>query len=577
MKNSKLYLLLFSFFIIVHMGYAQPPDVTIDGRGSRQVEPAHRLTVSPQVIDTVKPSAVASYPLLVYLYPTDIRLNPIKAAEIETTEKLRQLYPFYAKIGVGSGVMPLGQFVYNSTRSKGYQYRLKVDHVSSFASIKDRDNVAYAPANFDKTGVSLHGKIVDNRYMINGQLDYQNHGFNYYGIPSDTIDKSLIGQRFQKFGGKMGYVSDFGDSAVMNYAADLDYHYLQTASPLEDSLAEWRSAEHNAKFNIKGWYNYKSEEFYANLGLRFNDYSFGIEDSIVSSSLDSGRTRTNTIIDLKPGVLTQLMNNRFKLDLGFSMSVDIGEETKFYVYPQAEVKYSLFNDIFIPFAGIRGGLKQTSFSSLTQVNQFLAPSVVLANENNPYDIYGGIKGTLSKNMGFNVNVSFKKITNKALFVTDTLGEFRNKFALIYDTLNHTRIEASMFYQLDEKLKIDGLARYNSYETKNESFAWNLPTLEFQLRASYNLFDKFLLNIDGHIETGRKALVYELGEDVLEENDQYYVALGSIVDFNLGVSYRYNKRVTAFLELNNLASQRYNNWYNYPVQPIQVMGGVSFRF
>lgn len=577
MKNSKLYLLLFSFFVIVKIGYAQPPDVTIDGRGSRQVEPAYRLTVSPQVIDTVKPSAVASYPLLVYLYPTDIRLNPIKAAEIETTEKLRQLYPFYAKIGVGSGVMPLGQFVYNSTRSKGYQYRLKVDHVSSFASIKDRDNVAYAPANFDKTGVSLHGKIVDNRYMINGQLDYQNHGFNYYGIPSDTIDKSLIGQRFQKFGGKMGYVSDFGDSAVMNYAADLDYHYLQTASPLEDSLAEWRSAEHNAKFNIKGWYNYKSEEFYANLGLRFNDYSFGIEDSIVSSSLDSGRAMTNTIIDLKPGVLTQLMNNRFKLDLGFSMSVDIGKETKFYVYPQAEVKYSLFNDIFIPFAGIRGGLKQTSFSSLTQVNQFLAPSVVLANENNAYDIYGGIKGTLSKNMGFNVNASFKKITNKALFVTDTLGEFRNKFALIYDTLNHTRIEASMFYQLDEKLKIDGLARYNSYETKNEAFAWNLPTLEFQLRASYNLFDKFLLNIDGHIETGRKALVYESGDDVLEENDQYYVTLGSIVDFNLGVSYRYNKRVTAFLELNNLASQRYNNWYNYPVQPIQVMGGVSFRF
>ena len=73
------------------------------------------------------------------------------------------------------------------------------------------------------------------------------------------------------------------------------------------------------------------------------------------------------------------------------------------------------------------------------------------------------------------------------------------------------------------------------------------------------------------------MVYESGDDVLEENDQYYVTLGSIVDFNLGVSYRYNKRVTAFLELNNLASQRYNNWYNYPVQPIQVMGGVSFRF
>jgi outer membrane receptor protein involved in Fe transport len=271
------------------------------------------------------------------------------------------------------------------------------------------------------------------------------------------------------------------------------------------------------------------------------------------------------------------MDNRFKLDLGFSMAVDIADETKFYIYPQAEIKYSLFNDIFIPFAGIKGGLTQNSFTSLAGVNQFLAPSVVLSNENNPYDIFGGVKGTLSKKMGFNVNVSFKKITNKALFITDTLSALRNRFDLRYDTLNHTRIEASLFYQLDEKLKIDGLARYNSYETKNEAYAWNLPVLEFQLRAAYNLFDKFMLNLDGHIETGRKALVYQMIDGVEEADGQYYISLGSIVDFNLGVSYRYNKRITAFLQLNNIASQRYNDWYNYPVQPIQVMGGVSFRF
>lgn len=576
MRDSQLYLLLCFLFVLFQASYGQLPDVTIDGKGSRQVEPANRLTLSPQIINIVKPSAVASYPLLAYLYPTEITLTPIKAAEIETTEKLRQLYPFYAKIGMGSGIMPLGQFIYNSTRSKGYQYGVKVDHISSFAKIKDRNNIEYAPANYDRTGAKVYGKIVDNTYMINGELNYLNNGFNYYGIPSDTIDESVINQRFQRIGANLGYVSDFGDSAVMNYAVDLGYHYLHTSSP-EDSLEDWRIAEHNAKLNIKGWYNYKSEEFYANLGVRLNNYRFGVEDSIFSLAMDSGRFRTNTIIDFKPGVLTQLMDHRFKLDLSFSVALDIGEETKFFIYPQAEIKYSLFNDIFIPFAGIRGGLSQNSFSSLSQINQFLAPSVILLNENNPYDIYGGIKGTLSKRMGFNANVSFKKITNKAFFVTDTSSSLRNKFGLIYDTLNHTRIEASLFYQLDEKLKIDGLARFNSYETKNQAYAWNLPVLEFQLRAAYNLFDKFMFNLDGHIETGRKALVYEMIDDAQEIDGQYYLGLGGIVDFNFGVSYRYNKRVTAFLQLNNMLSQRYNDWYNYPVQPIQVMGGVSLRF
>ena len=363
----------------------------------------------------------------------------------------------------------------------------------------------------------------------------------------------------------------------MNYDVDLGYHYLQTALPFKDSLNEWRVAEHNARLNVKGWYNYKSEEFYANLGIRLNNYRFGVMDSIVSLPLDSGRARSNTIVDFKPGVLTQLMDNRFKLDIGLSMAIDIGEETEFFIYPKAEIKYSLFNDIFIPFAGIRGGLMQNSFSSLSQTNQFLAPSVRLLNENNPYDIYGGIKGTLSKRMGFNANVSFKKVTNKAFFVTDTMSSLRNKFGVIYDTLNHTRIEASIFYQLDEKLKIDGMARFNSYEALNQAYAWNLPVFEFQLRAAYNLFDKFMFNLDGHIETGRKALVYEMLDGATEIDGQYYIGLGGIVDFNLGISYRYNKRVTAFLQLNNMLSQRYNAWYNYPVQPIQVMGGVSLRF
>jgi outer membrane receptor protein involved in Fe transport len=201
----------------------------------------------------------------------------------------------------------------------------------------------------------------------------------------------------------------------------------------------------------------------------------------------------------------------------------------------------------------------------------------LANENNPYDIYGGIKGTLSKKMGFNVNASFKKITNKAFFKTDTLRVYQNTFDVFYDSLNHTRIEASIFYQLHEKLKIDGIARFNSYELKNHAYAPNLPILEFQLRGTYNLFDKFLLNMDGRIETGRKTLVYFPGDEVIEEDGQYYLNLGALVDFNLGIEYRYNKRITAFLQFNNMFSQRYYDWYNYPVQPIQVIGGVSFRF
>ena len=576
MKIKQTLILALWFLANALMASAQPPDVTIDGRGSREVEPSFRIAVLPQIIDSVKPSQVPSYPLLVYQQATQINLDKIKAAEIETSDKLKQLYPFYAKIGMGSGIMPIGQFVYNSTRSKGYHYGLTIDHLSSFGAVKNREGIEYAPANYDRTMASLYGKIVDNRYTLRGQIDYYNNGFNYYGIPTDTIQKSDINQRIQGIGGIVNYTSDFGLMEVMNYSIDLGYNYLFTKPPIEDTIVDWRTQEHNLNFKTKGWYNYRSETFYGIIGARFNSYQFGIEDSILSSS-NIGRLSNNTIIDVKPGVLTHLMDNKFKIDVGFALALDIAAENKLYIYPQVEIKYSLFNDIFIPFAGIGGGLTQNTFSRFSRENQYVNPSCPLSNENNPYDIYGGIKGTLSNKMGFNTNVSFKKITNKAFFKTDTNSIYNNTFELLYDSLNHTSFEASIFYQLDEKLKIDGLARFNSYELKNHAYAPNLPILEFQLRGSYNLFDKFIFNLDGKVETGRKAMVYEPGDDVIEEDNQYYLNLGSIVDFNFGVEYRYNKRITAFLQFNNMFSQRYYSWYNYPVQPIQIMGGVSFRF
>ena len=89
--------------------------------------------------------------------------------------------------------------------------------------------------------------------------------------------------------------------------------------------------------------------------------------------------------------------------------------------------------------------------------------------------------------------------------------------------------------------------------------------------------KFLFNLDVDIEHGRKALVFEDGEGVIEENGQLIQPLNFIIDANLGIEYRYSKRISAFVQLNNFASQSYQRWYNAPVQQFQVMGGVTFRF
>ena len=259
------------------------------------------------------------------------------------------------------------------------------------------------------------------------------------------------------------------------------------------------------------------------------------------------------------------------------MVVDVHETTSAYVYPLAEIKYSMFNDIFIPYAGIRGGLIQNSFKSLTQENEFIRPNIELRNEKTPIDFYGGIKGTLSKRISFDANFSYANIKDKALFVTDTIQSLGNKFNVIYDTMNVAKVEASISYQLKEKIKFDGIGRYYSYSVLNNSYAWNLPQFQFILRGTYNLYDKFIFNLDLNLEEGRRALASANDIEATLENEQRITKLGFLSDLNLGVEYRYNKRISAFVEFNNLASQKYKRWYNTPVHAFQVLGGVTFRF
>jgi len=570
---TKIFLLVFCIMLTM-ISYALPPDVVVDGKGKREIEPSSRILEFPRIIDTVESAAVSSYPLLVFQKATKIILDTIQIATVETTEKIKQLYPFYTRIALGSKLMPLGEFYYNSTRSRVYHYGAHIKHLSSFGNIK-RGDIVFPNGQFDHTDVLLFGKINQSSFNLGAKLHYLNDGFHFYGLPDSVVsDDKTIAQRYQNLGADFEFIGNRGDTSTVNYKIMTGFNFLGTKKPIIDSLSDWRAKENQFYLNTKGWYNYKSETFYVNLGLRRNAYRYGIADSTLNPS-DSGLVTNNTIIDFQPGILTQLFQNKFKVDVGLALSIDIQKKTKVYIYPQVEIKYSLFNDIFIPFVGIRGGLKQNSLRTFSSENPYLISNLTIQNEHNPNEIYAGFKGTLSSKLSFNINGSSSRILNRALYVSDSSAF--NKFNVIYDTINITKLEASGSYQQNEKFKVDLIGRFCSYQTKNEAFAWNLPQFQFILRGSYNLYDKFLVNLSAKIETGRKAKVYGPGEDIIEKNEQFAKPLGALVDINFGLEYRYNTRVSAFLQINNLASQQYYRWYNYPVQPIQVMAGVTARF
>lgn len=566
---------LIIFGLLVSMTSFGQADVILQGNFKREIDVAQRIGSQPTVIDTVIPEPNINYPLLSLMYDAQTGIKSIEPATIRIKEKLPQLYNTYVKLGVGTELMPLGEVYWDATRSRKFMYGAHVKHLSSFGNIPD-----YERSTFDRTGVQLYGGINDRKYKLRGDLHYRNQGLHYYAIqaPLDSLGRDTTAQRYQDVGFAASFASDAKiDTFHIDYNLGLKYNFFNTRkNPLQD-YEDWRSREHFVQIDGSGEYALGTEIYRLDAYLKYNDYQYGVPgDSI--NSLDTAIATQNAILSLKPTIRTYLWNYRLKAKVGLDIVADgMNGNTTPHIYPLAEVKLSLFNDIFIPYVGLRGGLEQTTLKSLASENEFIRPNLQLLNEDKPYEFYGGFKGTMSKRIGFNISAAYGRIRNKALFVTDTTYSPGNKFNVIYDSMNVMTIEGALTYQAREKLKIDLIGRYNSYELETNAYAWNLPTFQFITRAHYNLYDKLLVNLDFDLETGRKGLAYGPGEDIEEESGQYFKSFSTIYDINLGIEYRYTPRLSAFVQFNNIASQRYMRWYNAPVHSLQVLGGLTFRF
>jgi hypothetical protein len=570
MKNvMKYYLVLLCLWSTVAMSQGGGDVHEIISVAERPISPSYRITEKPTIIDTVIPIPKINYPLLMRNMETDINLNQIGASRIKIVDKLDKLYPAYIKLGLGNYTSPLAEFYYNSRRNRRTNLGVHLNHFSSWKDLPD-----LSPSAYDQTTGKLFGEFFTTNFKIESEIDYLNNGYHFYGI-TDTTDfftDDSLSNRVQGIGAAVK-LSNYSrkDSAKLLWTVKSDYMLFHEFMPY------WGSVDKNARnqnFMIGADFKYKlNKNVYAlDFDWRYNRYKYAELDGTMSWN-DRFNER-NANVHLRPTISTY--GDKWKVVYGLDLTFDFPYNVLnnvFNVVPVIEAKYSLFNDIFIPYVGIDGGVTQNTFYTLNRANPYILSGTDLLNEK-LFNVYGGIKGTISKTISFNATAYVKSYKNKALFVNDTIFSDLNRFNVIYDDLSVFGVSGSMSYQKNEKLKIDAIAEYNKYTTSNEAYAWHLPEFKMTLRGSYNLFEKIYAKADFTLETGRKS-----PENMFNTTDPTTTAvdLGVIADANLHLEYRYNSRVSAFIQFNNIAGQKYSRWYKYRVQGFQVLGGITVGF
>ncbi|NQY66354.1 MAG: TonB-dependent receptor [Flavobacteriales bacterium] len=559
MKSNFAYILL--LLLLVSMSdvlLAQEKAKDKDGIGNENViivvdyeaiiTDAQKFNDYPSITDSLKTIVNLKYDFLNKKKDIKVKVMPIQAARIGGAGPVAKLYNGFVQLAGGNHASVFLDASYASVRDKNYSVGSKLHHFSSNG--KDFNQ-------FSNSNVEVFGKkFINKKHTLSGGLAYSMDGYDYYksrNFEMLGLDVDL-NQRYNQFGGNVGFKTFHEDSAKLNLGVNIEY--INFSSLLTNNLN--KSLENIIDFDAYMVTPVTSSATgKVSIGLK----SYGYKSE--------GDTSVNTIVNVDAVAVLTHDNMRMELGGRFFVVSHQGDAANIKVYPKVNFSYNIVDNIFIPYVGIAGSVKRAGYKGSVDNNPFVSPNLDLRNSEELFG-YIGFKGTLSSSISYDVQGSWKKTNTRALFVQDTTDNAFNYFNLVYDTVTTLSAKLELGYEISNKLKMSQKTIYNSYQMDNLKAAWHLPVWDVSLMLEYKLKDKFKALIEVYMLDGLIGRDFDLGQEIPLEMDAF-------ADFNLGVEYNYSSRLSAFLRLNNLSSKKYNRWYGYPRFGFNVLGGFSFSF
>ena len=594
MKISRFSLLVFFIAtLLFFQSYGQENNKTEEiflgiGSGNRKISKIQKSSISPNHTDSITIVDEVKYYLEPKQHQVSYNIENIKPARLKITASGDKLYRGYLKAGAGAYLSPLLDFNYASKRSRDESWGFKGGTNASFSNIKGMGNTKYSDLSI---GGYYQKFFMD--YDLWSELDYERNNYQFYGLDyqdsqmydfygidnNDSLMKesfqeadSLFKQNYDLFDLhiKLNSLNIGRDSNKLRVKSWIDFHHLNSNYDLSEN--HFLIGAHS------GWL-ILDEEFLGTFELDINSVNapetFIInEDNIIQSS--NLRNRSSGIIRLNPHIYSR--KNNLIVKAGLSIQANINDKAKFHIFPDLELSYSLFNNVFIPYGGWVGNVQRNTFNDIRLENPFISEDANLQNTIQKSNLFAGVRGSLSSKFTFNLSASFQKFDSMYFFTPDNISSYGNKFQMTFDNLSQTSFMGEITYQDSEKLKVSAKGEYFIYDPLNELFAWQKPEFLITLSALLDLSDKIIVKSDIYL-VGKRTVFSHHEPQIFSsfEDGKYVYTLNPLIDMNLSAEYRYNKKVSGFIQFNNFIGRKYQYWSNFPVQSINILGGVTFSF
>jgi len=561
MQNSILRksLLMAGLILSVSTLFAQTvgSSKVIVSRGfSPTLNDATKIKRSPSVPDTVYQNPKFNYEIHSKIVESPFKVSTINAAKMRG-EPLSKLYNNYIAGGYGNYTTPFFEFYHSNSRSRNIKYGIHARHLSSAGSIKD-----YGYPGFSNNLLEAYFTKIYRKSLFKVDAKYKRDVIHFYGFepsklptnikpPSDDAIRQVynLGQLKMQWKRYRMHLKD------MDYDVRLNYHHLTDNYRTAENVANLES-DFDWRVNFVNMLT--EQRFGASVDYSFYNISWG----------DSLSSRNSSLLRIEPYYIFRYRTLFVKFAIASDVTID--SITTINFYPQVEAKLEAIKKILYFNLSVSGGMQKNTLKEYSDDNPFISSNLPMDFTNHKFRVNFGLGSTISRELDFNLQLHYNSLEHAPLYVTDYSSLYDNTFKVVYDDYDEVRFRAGFAWQKQESLRILLMADYYIYNMTKELYAWHKPQFKVTLSGNYNIGNKILVKAELFGVGETKALVVTNGVAGPQ-------TIKAFLDANIGIEYRYRKKLGVFLNINNIAASKYYRFYNYPSYGFNAMLGMSYIF
>ena len=571
-------LVLFLFLLSISISYAQKKENSIDTESivivksyTPSLSDAFKIKSNPFISDSISNSKFE----LVYdlkKIPVISTFEPNKATPLKLKQKI-MYNPFNTFFSGALGNKNQLFFNISSLVEIDRSQRFGINfYKDGFGN--DIDNtILRSNQNYNEIG--FNHNLRNNQYNVNTQFKFSKSLNNYFGLNENVWDQSFLNSidpqirrnNFKVRSNWNWYDYFFNDFVLQANLSTDNFGSIEKQIGLSANFGS-----ELARSNIKGKIKIQG------LNTRFVSSYFEKIQEEYSQSLGSF------------SVFWQNTNKDLRIKIGAGVTYFLGIDqisNNLIYYPEIEIFYQKEENKIISYLNALGGAKLNSYSSLTDVNPYMAPTALLVPTFNKYNIQLGIRSRLASVLNFDFGLIFDEVENYNFYQRlpfdneNELESYRlsNAFESKYLDLSFYGFNASIIINMIKDNFIRFEASYRFFDTQQEEILWNIPSLQANWESQIKWNDHLAFSFKGSMWGDRSAAVrpifldQDLSSDLLI-NEQI---LPIFIRSSAHITYKLTKQFDLFLKGRFNSKGIHGRWSYYPEPPFLILGGITYKF